>query len=783
MRIIYITIAWCAGLLSAYQLRASIDVRPIYAILAILTVWLGIYFQPRIPPARFISVIVLFFFMGGIWLVRHNTQSTRLTQYHGNYVQLIGVVVEEPIYQDQFVQVQLKTEAVWALGEVQPAHDRVLITLPPTKEIAYGDRILVRGDLYPPPQLDEFSYRDYLARQGIFSTMSTAYVRILEEKQGSPIRQQLIHLKQTARQFILDALPEPQAGLLIGILLGDESGLAPNVETAFEETGTSHIIAISGFNMTIISAVVITTLLAIFRRRTPAVIISIIIIGLYTMLVGANAAVVRAALMSGVYIFGKVAKRKGYLPSTLAFAILLMSILNPFVLWDIGFQLSFAAVLGMMLLVPSMERPFREFWHRLAGKKWGKHISSFLVEPVIVTLAAQIATLPIILAYFGRFALISIVANFLIIPVQAFILIVGSLGALLSFITPILGAPFFLADWVMLTYTLGIVRGMADISNPVDFHLSPNILLILLSIALVYIVLKATRPRWLIDFKIGRNPVLLNYAVRYLSLFMGIFVLGMLGQNMINQPDDNLHVVYMAMGHSQSVLIRTPDGAVMMIDGGSFPSRLLTELGDHLPPNKREIDVWFITSDSASDIESIITVADRYMIRSVIMPKELNGETYGLVKDKLDEKGVTIIYPQPGHRIQTADGIQIEILTPQDDIDDMVIRLQYNEAVFLFPGSIGQTEERILLENPHLIQANVLLAAGHATERTNSQTWVDMVNPQVVIVQTDPASRFDATDEQVISHFDGLKLYRTDLHGDIEIITNGHELQILTNNE
>ena len=782
MRIIYITITWCIGIVSAYHLREIVDVRSIYTVLVILTLWLGIFLHGRVGNARLVSIIIIFFFLGGLWLAQHDPQNTntRLMQYQGNYVKLIGVVSDEPVQHDQFLQVQLDVEAVWVLGEIHPAHERVLVTLPPTKKVEYGDRILVRGDLYPPPQLDEFSYRDYLARQGIFSTVNTPYVRVLESEQGHPVRHQLIAIKQNAHQFILDALPEPQAGLLVGILLGDESGLAPSVESAFEETGTSHIIAISGFNMTIISAVVIGVLLAIFRRRTPAVLLSMLVIGLYTVLVGANAAVLRAALMSGVFIFGKVVKRKGYLPATLALAVLLMSILEPFVLWNIGFQLSFAAVLGMMILVPPMERPFRKLWYRLAGEKWGAYISNFLGEPVVVTLAAQIATLPIILTYFGHFSLISIVANFLIIPAQSLILILGGAGVLLSFLTPILGAPFFLADWVLLTYTTEIVRGMADMTNPIAFNLSPVVMIAMIGLTLAYIILDATRSRWLAELKTEGQILFLRQSIRSIPLFIGIVVLGLLGQNIINQPDDKLHVVYMDMGHSQSVLIRTPEGAVMMIDGGSFPSRLLTELGDHLPPNKREIDVWFITSNSASDIEAIATVADRYTIQTVIMPAGLQGEIYGVVKDKLDAEGVTIIHPQLGYRVETEDGVHIEILVPQADIDDLVIRLQYKEAVFLFPSSIGSVEEQVLLKNPHLIQANVLLATDHATTRTNSQLWVDIVNPQIVIVQTDPTSRFDVTAEQVISHFSGQKLYRTDQHGRIEVITDGKALQIVT---
>lgn len=782
MRIIYVTLAWCLGIISAYYLETHVNIGLIYTLSAVVALWTAILLTNDHAQLRFVAILVCCFLIGGLWLDFRSIPKSEapLPPHHGKYVKLVGTVAKEPLQYDRFTQVQLDVEGIWVDGRVTFGKEDVLLTVRPHEDIQYGDRILVRGEIFAPPRLDEFSYRDYLARQGIFTTMSTSYVRVIEREQGSSLRQRLIQIKSDAQQNIQDALPEPQAGLLTGILLGDETGLASNVRADFDETGTSHIIAISGFNMTIISAVVIGILLALFRKRTPAVLLSLVVIGLYTVLVGANAAVLRAALMSGVFIFGKVVKRKGYLPATLAFAVLIMTIFSPVILWDIGFQLSFAAVLGMMLLVPPMERPFRQFWERAIGQNWGKTFSDFLAEPVIVTLAAQIATLPIILTYFGQFSLISIIANFLIIPVQSVILVLGGIGVLLSLISPALGSPFFLADWLFLTYTIEIVRSLAEITTPLAFDLPAYVTLGILGLVLIYILGNATRAQWLADIKTDGKNMLVRQSMRSIPLFVGLVVLGILGQNIINQPDDNLHVVYMDMGHSQSVLIRTPDGVVMMIDGGDLPSQLLAELGDQLPPNKREIDVWFLTSDASNNIESMLTVIDRYTIQTVLMSPTLQGDVLGEIKDKLVEKEIPIIESEAGQIIETSDGVSVQVLAPHTEVDDMVLRLTYHDAVFLFPGAISRSEERELLQQPHLIQANVMLAINHASENTNSQQWVDIVNPQIVIIQSDPASRFNVTSRNIVDHFTERKLYRTDQHGRIEIITNGQELNILT---
>ncbi len=243
-----------------------------------------------------------------------------------------------------------------------PINGSLLLDLPQPKLIYYGDRIIATGLLMTPGLSDHFSYADYLARSGIFSILSDASVQV--QQRGSGFFSALFSLKSQANAAINHALPDPDAGLLAGILLGNQRGLSPEVSAAFAQTGASHVIAISGFNMAVLAGIVIGALKRLRLRPAYAAVIALGVIGLYTLFVGANPSVARAALMSGLLVVGEALRRRTYLPASLAFAALILSLLNPLVLWDVSFQLSFFATLGLALFA----EPLSTALQRRAGQ-------------------------------------------------------------------------------------------------------------------------------------------------------------------------------------------------------------------------------------------------------------------------------------------------------------------------------------------------------------------------------------------------------------------------------
>ncbi len=353
MRLVYLALGWCAGIVLANSgLRLPL-------------LWLGCalmfaLFAWRVR--RVEAVALLLFALGGLRMAITPVTSDLATYNDLGGMTISGVVVGEPDHRDDRVQLRVAAATVTRIGSTTPTDGLVLIDAPPLTDAHYGDSISATGLLRTPGASDRFSYADYLARSGVYSIMQEAAVEVTA-RAGDSLIGTLIDLKAQAKRLIDAALPEPQAGLLAGILLGNERSIAPEVSDAFAATGAAHVIAISGFNMAVLSGVIVGALRRLRVTPTTAALISIAVIGVYTVFVGANPAVVRAALMSGLLVVGRALRRQTYLPASLAFAALVLSALNPLVLWDVSFQLSFFATLGMALFAD----PFAPAFDKAAG--------------------------------------------------------------------------------------------------------------------------------------------------------------------------------------------------------------------------------------------------------------------------------------------------------------------------------------------------------------------------------------------------------------------------------
>ena len=220
----------------------------------------------------------------------------------------------------------------------------------------YGERIRIRGKLLTPPENEEFSYREYLARQGVHSYMSQTEVTHLPGDGGNPIRKAIYAFKDKALKNIYLIFPDPEASLLAGILLGVDTGLPKDLQQAFKDTGTAHIIAISGFNIAIIAGLFFTLFSRVLGQMRGSI-LAILGIALYTFLVGADAAVVRAAIMGGISLTVRQLGRRNDGFNALMLSAVVMSAIDAYIPWDVGFQLSFFATLGLILYA----EPFQDW--------------------------------------------------------------------------------------------------------------------------------------------------------------------------------------------------------------------------------------------------------------------------------------------------------------------------------------------------------------------------------------------------------------------------------------
>jgi competence protein ComEC len=778
MRLVYISLGWVAGILLAANLKALI---PLFWLitLAISVLLLGLVWSRHWR--WWLAALVAFTFAG--YRYQFVPQTSELAQYNtfgGATVE--GLIVSEPDIRDDRIQMQLAVETIQLGSDTLSTEGLLLVNAPRTAEVQYGDRVRVTGELSTPAEYDTFSYSAYLGRQGVFSVMSNAVVEIINQGEGIAFYRIMFQFKTILQDHISQSLPEPEAALLTGILLGNERGIDPKLSEDFSRVGASHIIAISGFNMAIIAGVVMGGLERALKRKRLAVFLGIIVLALYTLLVGANAAVVRAAIMSSMLVIAPLLKRKTYVPASLASVVIMMSFQNPLVLWDLSFQLSFFAVLGLALFTEPLTKRFDALLNGFFPRSIARLLNILLNEPVVVSLAALSMTLPLIVLYFQRFSLVSLLVNVLIVPVQPLVLMLGGVALLTAMASPDLAQFLFWLDYVLLKWSIWIVRVFSDLSfAELSLSINGRFIWLFLGTTLGAALVNATRPKWairLVEFirmRLVLNAVLLSGAGIFILLLM-IFT---------SRPDGMLHVWWLDVGHSNAVLLQTPGGAQVLVDGGSYPSRLLTSLGDRMPFNDRSVEVLIITSPGEFNSSALTAVLNRYDAGLVLTNGQENlSEAYQAIETAIAPYDVLAV--RAGYRVELSDGTLIEVLHPQSqpEINDrlgdgaMVLRVSDGEVSFLLTSDLSTDGQSILLESGQWPLASVIQIPQHGTVRGLSDNFVNAVQPQIAILQSDIGNRRGDPDDNTLAQVGDIPIFRTDEMGTLHLWTDGHTLWV-----
>ncbi|MCP4168875.1 MAG: ComEC family competence protein [Chloroflexi bacterium] len=393
---------------------------PIWVLLP-LPVLLGLIWWGRNKRGVLVPALVAGFLMMGVWLyISHPFEpcfgANDLATYnrddpYGRPEVMEGMIVGYPDQRTNYAQYRVQVDTLWQGNIEFPLTGIALVRSAREPLYQYGDRIRIRGVPAEPPTFSDFDYRRFLARKGIRTLVRRAEITVLAEDQGSPFWARMYRVRARASATIEQLLPQPYAALANGMILGIESGIPRELYDDFNLTGTSHVIVISGSNIAIVSGILLglfTRLLG--RRKRIAVILTLGGIILYTLLVGADAAVTRAALMGSLYVIAIGLGRQSTAIISLFVAAIIMLVINPLTLWDVGFQLSAMATLGLILF----SQPLQRSWDARIGKRIPKVANTLLAEALLVTVAAQITTMPLVVYYFGRLSLVSFLANLLI---------------------------------------------------------------------------------------------------------------------------------------------------------------------------------------------------------------------------------------------------------------------------------------------------------------------------------------------------------------------------------
>ncbi len=560
----------------------------------------------------------------------------------------------------------------------------------------YGDTVVLQGKLLPP---SSHSLRN------ISASMFLPGVSI-ESSGGNPIIACLYHLRILLATAISQALPEPAAALLIAILLGLHTPELELLTQAFSVSGTAHLIAASGFKVTLLAGQVASSVGWLSKKRTrpqlPAeklrdwrrwltTLLVISSIGTYTLLNGAGPAALRAGIMGCILVLASRLGRTYNIYAALALAAILMSLIDPFLLWDISFQLSFLGTLGIVLLTPYIQRLLLPLKRIPCG--------DYVSEIVAVTLAAQIATWPLEAVYFGEISLIAPLTNILTVPLLSIVILLGVLvGATGLVFTPLAQLCGWVA-WPLLWYISHIVTQCAKL--PWAYIPANEIIISTTFVWGYYLILACTvlalRIRWPLKAEVRHTPTFHIPTRTWHIVQLGAACLILVATGLVvvtPQQPGLLRIDFLDVGptcqpvqsevilactpdnktgvgpacppaQGEAILIRTPDHKTALIDGGLDATSLAQELDSRLPPWQRSLDIVLLTTPRTDHITGLQDIITRYSIEEVIDAGMLHpSTTYARWRRTISERNLRYVPAVQGMTIPLGSQVALQVLWP-----------------------------------------------------------------------------------------------------------------------
>ena len=660
---------------------------------------------------------------------------------------------------------------------------KLLTTVPRYAGVRYGQRLALTGRLETPPASPDFDYREYLQAQGVRSLLRYPGWQLLPGLDGSPLLRAAYAAKERLRLATERSLPDPEAGLLNGILLGLGHTLPEELYDGYRRVGLTHIIVISGFNLGLVVQLVLALAGRLFHRWR-ALWFSLVAVSLYALFVGATPPVVRAAIMAGLCLLAQRLGRRAHLLTALALASLLMSAANPLILWGASFQLSFASTLALALLEPRLAAAAEVGLAGAGARRW----LPLLRELLLASLAAQLATLPIIWATFGEVSLVSLLANLLALPSQGGIMALGWPVPLLGLVHPALGRVAGLPVWALLRWTNLVVEWLARLRwAAISVPPVPGPVIWAFYGGLLTAALLPRRTPQITDdddAPKARGQGLWRYALPALAALVAILWTAL--------PDGKLHVFALDVGQGDAMLLRTPRGRTVLVDGGPDPLLLTARLGRVLPFWQRRLDLVVSTHADGDHLGGLIPVSQRYRVEAALeSPCQPASDLTKAWRDGLSAQGVMPLVGVAGVQVELEPGLMLTVLHPDADMScadsasndlSVVVLVTYGDCRILLTGDASAEVERRLVAAYGLDDLTLLKVAHHGAAISTSEALLAEARPRVALVSVGRDNTYGHPAAEVLDRLAGYgsQVLRTDQQGTIEFSTDGARYWVRT---
>nr|WP_092068566.1 DNA internalization-related competence protein ComEC/Rec2 [Dendrosporobacter quercicolus]NSL47142.1 DNA internalization-related competence protein ComEC/Rec2 [Dendrosporobacter quercicolus DSM 1736]SDL77830.1 competence protein ComEC [Dendrosporobacter quercicolus] len=729
-----------------------------------------------------ILLVLLFLCLGAIRFTHENTlPAYAVSHYAGQTVTVYGTICETPrtyVLNEKQMGVRYVVDVngiALAGGRKLPGAGKIMVSSRQDRHSKTGwpgGECIVKGRVenlhgfHNPGLIDTVAA---LRRAGVIARMNAGFDGVKLTGEGAYRWQGALHLmREKALLTLQKVMPESEAAMLFGILFGGYAGIEPEVVEAFSATGIVHILSVSGTHIALVAGAVywLCTLFNVGGKRAALLVTAVI--AAYGAFAGLTPPVVRSAVM-GITAVGAIALgRERDAGHALAITALAMVIIQPSLIFDISFQLSFGSTAGLIYLYPKLKTRLN-------------FLPALPAAAVSLTLAAQLGVLPFVAWYFNAFSLSAFVANFIVVPLVEVVVVLGLAGLAVNAVLPVAGDLALLICSFLIGIVITLTKGLAAIPGG-TVYLPPFDIFA----GLVYYIFLG----WLFGYTPLRIPSLLQAAQCWPRQSLAIvLVLGLSFMVYQSRPQPlNVHFIDVAQG--DATLVVTPQGRAVLIDTGGASSQSALDIGKRVVvPYLRHygierLDYLILTHGHQDHAGGAAAVAGKIPISHILVARE----RYSPAVDQLALalKGQRFIPAYTGQKIWL-DSVLLEVVHAVDSkaarFDNEasnVIRISYGKHSFLITGDLERPGEEAVLAAGTPIASTVLKVGHHGAKTSTSPAFLQLVAPEYAVISAGAGNRFGHPHPEILQRLSArrIKTYRTDQQGAVVFQTDGKKLSV-----